>query len=186
MADDEETEQPEVAKKKTSPMVALLVLAVAGVGGFFTGTSVLAPRVISGASGGVVAGGAETNGGADNGQGESVGDGYAEASEVSRTGEEGHFVELGNILVNPRDSRGLRFLMATVALELEDASTRTNVLQREVHARDVIISVLERHTLEELAATGGRDSVRVEIRRELLEAFRLNWLIVYIPQYVIN
>lgn len=182
MADDETAEQPDVVRKKTSPLIAVIVLIAAGVGGYFTGTSVLAPKVIAAKAS---EGEAGTGGGSDAGAA-ADGHGAASGEQDDRSGEDGHFVELGNILVNPRDSRGLRFLMTTVALELEDAETRGVVLQREVQARDVIISVLERHTLDQLAAPGGRDSIRVEIRKELLQAFHLTWLSVYIPQYVIN
>ena len=76
--------------------------------------------------------------------------------------------------------------MTTVALELQDAETRSLLRQREAQVRDVVITVLEPLTLNQLSMPGARDSIRVDIRSAVMEEFHLSSLNVFISQFVIN
>lgn len=186
MADEGQTATTEEADpKKRSPLIMLLVLAVGAGGGFVAGTSLVAPRVLASrtADAGAEEHGTEDKSSASHGGPEESGEHGGEA--LAEEGE-GHFLEMGNLLVNPRGSRGLRFLMVTVALEVIDDNVRSMLRVREAQVRDVVISVLEQQTLEQLSAPGGRDSVRTRIREAVKDAFELNEVNVFLPQFVIN
>ena len=100
--------------------------------------------------------------------------------------EEGLMFELDNIIVNPAGSNGLRFLMASVVIQLPDRRSVEHLRAREVQVRDAVVTVLGRQTLDMLTAPGARDSVRSRLSAAIAPMVGRTQLRVYLPQFVIQ
>ncbi len=98
--------------------------------------------------------------------------------------------KLENIVVNPADSQGQRFLMCSLALESDDPKALDDLREREVELRDRVVTTLTSMTLEELTSVGARDTLRhrlVETIRPMLgEDGEDVELKVYLPSFVIQ
>ena len=123
------------------------------------------------------------------GEGDDAGDEFAPEDPQSRKGNTGartiHMLE--NLVLNPAQSNGTRFLMVSLAFELKSASASETLTQREAELRDVVLRVLGSKTVDDLARLSARDSLKLELRdsvRTLLPKGTLNR--VYLPQYVIQ
>ena len=96
-----------------------------------------------------------------------------------------HLVE--NVVLNPAQSGGTRFLMLTLALEVKDAVIVDEMKVRDAEVRDVVLSVLGSKTVEELANTAARDTLKEELRTSIGGLFRKGSVTrVYLPQFVIQ
>jgi flagellar FliL protein len=94
---------------------------------------------------------------------------------------------LENLVLNPAESGGARFLLLTVAMECQDATSVSTLQARDAELRDVVLSTLGRKTVDELAAIAGRDSIKTELTAALNERFgKKSVLRVYFPQYVVQ
>ena len=97
---------------------------------------------------------------------------------------------IDNVIVNPAGSLGQRFLMCSVALELQDEKLVEVLRQREIEVRDVVISTLESNTLAQLTQPGARDSLRASLAHALHpllgDAGEDEHLRVFLPQFVIQ
>jgi len=117
----------------------------------------------------------------------------ASESHAAPRGGEGHggsggaTGELGNLLVNPAGSRGLRFLMASVTLEVLGDNSRAvgDLRRRDAQLRDLVIGVLETYTLDDLTGPGARDTAKQHISVAVDSTFGVH-VEVYMPQFVIN
>lgn len=96
-------------------------------------------------------------------------------------------VLLNNLVLNPADSRGTRFLLVSVGLQLADAVTSEAFEARETEVRDRVLLVLGTKTIDQLVDMRARDAFRAEI------ADSVNALLgkhsvrnVYFPQFVIQ
>ena len=120
---------------------------------------------------------------------DAAGDDYALEEPRARNGGSGsrtiHMLE--NLVLNPAQSNGTRFLMVSIAFELGSASAAEKLTQREAELRDVVLRVLGSKTVDDLARLSARDSLKLELRdsvRTLLPGGTLQR--VYLPQYVIQ
>ena len=92
-----------------------------------------------------------------------------------------------NIIVNPSGSEGMHFLMATVAIELDDAKREESLRGHEDEIRDHVISVLEKQTLESLSIAGARDTLRGRIATALTPLIgQTDPSRIFLPQFVIQ
>ena len=92
-----------------------------------------------------------------------------------------------NLIVNPAGSQGRRFLMMTVAIEVPDAKDEATLREKDAMLRDAIIGALEGQSITTITSPGGRDSVKVAIRRAvapLVDDF--DYVNIYLPQFVEN
>ncbi|HXE56390.1 MAG TPA: flagellar basal body-associated FliL family protein, partial [Gemmatimonadales bacterium] len=111
----------------------------------------------------------------------------AAAADGERQGEPGaRLVMLDNIIVNPAGSRGTRFLMASVALEVADEELQRRLAEQDVQLRDAVTSLLERQTMESLTLPGARDSLKRHIAAAVAPFVGDRRLRVYLPQFVIQ
>jgi flagellar protein FliL len=96
--------------------------------------------------------------------------------------------KLENLIVNPAGSGGTRFLLASVAIEVADDKVEARLRERDFQMRDVVISVLERQTLDAISTPGARDSIKVQLARVMgpLIGTEPAALHVYLPQFVIQ
>jgi flagellar FliL protein len=113
-------------------------------------------------------------------------------SSSGKKGEAGKspVYKVDNIIVNPADSGGQRFLMCTVAIEADDSRLLDVLREHEVELRDHVVTLLSRQPLSRLTAQGSRDSLRAD----LLEAVRPVLgedgadadLRIFLPQFVVQ
>jgi len=71
--------------------------------------------------------------------------------------------KMDNIVVNPAGSNGTRFLMASIAVEIDDPKVEAAVHDRDFEMRDAVVATLERQTLDMLTHPGARDTVRNQL-----------------------
>jgi len=82
--------------------------------------------------------------------------------EAAGAGEEQLF-EVSQIIVNPASTVGSRFLSCSVAFELRKAGDLQIFESREIKIRDALITILSARTVDELADTRSRESLRTQI-----------------------
>ena len=99
---------------------------------------------------------------------------------------EGSVFKIENLIVNPAGTEGSRFLMATVAFELDDPKAEETLRSSEIAIRDKIISVLENQTMEMLTRPGARDSLRNRLAEAVSPFADDAEMRVYLPQFVIQ
>jgi flagellar FliL protein len=97
-------------------------------------------------------------------------------------------MKLDNLIVNPAGSDGARFLMASVAIELETAEEAALLKGKEIELRDGVTSLLASQSLQQLSAPDARAQLKVKIAaavKPLLEDEEAEPK-VWIPQFVIQ
>ena len=165
---------PATAKAGTAlPMLLGAVVGALALGGVL-GSLVLGPRIVA-----------------------SRGPQNASHEEAASEGKKDHgkkksekkpeVYRLENLIVNPAGSQGSRFLMATVAVEVPDEESVSQLREHEVQIRDAVTSVLEAQTMEMLTRAGARDSLRHQLAAVVGPlADEAAWVRVYLPQFVIQ
>ncbi len=112
-----------------------------------------------------------------------------EAEEEDRptsVGVEG-VLELDNIIVNPAGTDGLRFLMATIAIDLGDKELVEKMRDKNYEVRDRVTAILEGQSMDMLTAPGARDSLRVLIATAIAPLLEGGHVVdVFIPYLVIQ
>ena len=155
---------------KRSSIIPLLIVGLIGLGGGGAlGGRILGPWVGEQLAQRQVEGGSESHGGGHGGE---------EASSV-------HVVD--NLVVNPADSEGTRFLLTSVAIQVFSPDDAGPLSARDVELRDALIMILGGKTVEELTDITLRKGHVDEIFRSLEviigpEVIRR----VFIPQFVIQ
>lgn len=169
---------------KIPPLVLLIAVVVLALGaGAAAGALLVAPRIIHARQAAL----------ADAGHGKG-GKARKKPRKESRSGKEGEgktpVYKLENIIVNPADSQGQRFLMCSIAIESDDPKVLDGLREHEIELRDHVVTLLAAQSLESLTAPGARDSLRAR----LLAAIRPTLgaddqdaeLQVFLPQFVIQ
>jgi flagellar FliL protein len=94
---------------------------------------------------------------------------------------------LDNLVLNPAQTAGTRFLMVSVALELNGATAQQAVQARDAEVRDAILRTLGGKTIAELSNIALRDSIRSELQTSLATKFPAGTIRrIYFPQFVIQ
>jgi flagellar protein FliL len=96
-------------------------------------------------------------------------------------------VVIKDVIVNPAGTNGSRLLVTTVGLEVPTVEAKTELEQKEVQTRDVLVTILTGKRLEELTAPEQRDALREEISQrvnKLLSNGKLKN--VYISKFIIQ
>ena len=95
---------------------------------------------------------------------------------------------IDNLVLNPANSGGGRFLLASVNLRLTDAATKESLVQRDAEARDAILRVLGTKQVEELVNIGNRERFKKDIRALINGMFPGKNVVlgVYFSQFVIQ
>jgi|CXWL01.1.fsa_nt_gi flagellar FliL protein len=94
--------------------------------------------------------------------------------------------QLENVIVNPAGSQGQRFIVATVAFEVSSEPIRNLLHESETQIRDAVTGVLEKKTVEELLATGARDSLRSAFAAVVKPYLKGEKVQVFIPQFLVQ
>ena len=159
---------PASSKPKTMILVAVLVVAVAaGAGGGF----VLAPRLAPH--------GAKADSSAAEPDEKEHGKGEKEGA--------GRIFKIENLIVNPAGSEGSRFLMTSVAFEVETEAAENALKEHDVQLRDLVVSRLESQTMQVLTQPFARDSVKRQLATAVAAIIGPKTKVnVYLPQFVIQ
>lgn len=110
-----------------------------------------------------------------------------EGKEGEKGREKGPIFKLDNLIVNPSGSQGARFLMVSVAIETIDGKQDEELWAKEAQIRDLVISLLEKETMETLGTPGIRDSLKAQLSDTIsIIAGSKTKLHVFLPQFVIQ
>jgi flagellar FliL protein len=200
---DHKEDKPDAAKAaadskgsgKASPIPLIGAAVGALVLGSVLGIFVVAPRIVAArapveadsASAGEHGKKSEKKKKEKGGHGEKKEKGSHGGGHGESEGEGGAVHRIENLIVNPAGSQGRRFLMMTVAFEVPDAKDEATLREKDAMLRDAIIGALEGQSITTITSPGGRDSVKVAIRRAvapLVEDF--DYVNIYLPQFVLQ
>ncbi len=176
-----ETATPEQEGQTSSPKgppawLGLAVGLAAAAAGAGVGVFVVAPKIHTPSVS--LAAAAEPEEAAE---GEAEGAGHGAASSGGR------IFKLDNIIVNPAGSGGTRFLMVSVAMEVDVPGAENKLREQEARLRDAMIGVLESQTLEALTLPGARDELKRQLARVAAPLAGKDVRVkVYLPQFVIQ
>lgn len=107
--------------------------------------------------------------------------------EHGETGEAPRIRTIENLVVNPAESGGTRFLLTSIALQLADGVTEEEIDAREVELRDALIRTLGSRTVDELSDMDRRPVLLDEIRSVLVETLGEGVVErIFLPQFVIQ
>lgn len=96
-----------------------------------------------------------------------------------------HFID--NLVVNPARSRGTRFLLVSVAVQVRDPATPAQVAERDVELRAALLLVLGARTVDELTDIEQRVAIVDEVRETIVDLLGPNLVHdIFIPQFVIQ
>lgn len=93
---------------------------------------------------------------------------------------------LENLVLNPAQTQGTRFLMVTLALEVKDEGVAAQLVARDAELRDVVLRVLGAHTVEQLADLKTREVLRTVLRDSVRTLVPRGVNRIYFPQFVIQ
>lgn len=120
----------------------------------------------------------------------------AAAAEADAIGPQGgdaptappqHLFLLDNFIVNPAETEGTRFLMMTLAVEVDAAASVELLRAREAEIRDILIRVVGTRTVRELADVSLRGALVEDVRGALLPLTGPGVVRrILIPQFVIQ
>jgi len=81
----------------------------------------------------------------------------------SNNTELGEIYEVPDVIVNPRNSGGRRYLNITFALECCDKTTSGELDRRKVQVRDVLITILTSKSVDEVDGVEDKEQLRKEV-----------------------
>lgn len=119
--------------------------------------------------------------------------GHAAEACLAPGAEEGHgaapaaVYTIENLVLNPAQSGGSRYLMASVGFGLHDAHGAEVVATSDAALRDIVIRVLGARTVDQLADMTSRSLIKEEILAEVAPLLGQGTVTdVYFPQFVIQ
>ena len=163
--------------KQLLPFVAAMVLGL-GAGGA-SGAFFVGPALAKGiAPEGAVAAAAKPAEDDGHGEAKGEGEGAEKAAQV---------YTLDNLVLNPAESGGTRFLLLSIAFETTDAALVEEMKTRDAELRDAVIVTLGSKTVEQLADMRAREGMKTELQTASLKLFKKKGALrVYFPQFVIQ
>lgn len=99
----------------------------------------------------------------------------------------GAFYEMENMIVNPAESQGSRYLMVNVGFESDLQEVLTELENKEVVVRDRVTKLLSEFTVPELSDIDRRDDLKDTLRTSVNDVLREGEVRrLYFTQYVIQ
>jgi len=178
MAEENEAESVETGEegeegsspRRSGKLALILVAGIGLAGGGFVGTKALSPKI-----GATLAARAEA---AEEQSGGGGGHGGEAASPL-------HVID--NLVVNPARSGGTRFLLASIAMKVDDPELTATVAEHDVELRDALILVLGSKTVDQLGDMAQRQQIIVEMGRAIVQVLGPGVVRdIYVPQWVIQ
>lgn len=178
MSDENQPESTEGAAKGGKKLL-VIALTIGLIAGAAAGSLVVGPLVAEGPK-------------KESGHGEEAASGGGEdcaallaAHGVQLAPAAVHTID--NVVVNPAQSGGTRFLMASVAFGLADAHSAEQMTLRDAEIRDIVVRVLSSRTVAQLTDLEGRNAIKEEMRGEVVALVGDHALVdIYFPQFVIQ
>ena len=93
--------------------------------------------------------------------------GLVEEAEEDKPIEYGQFTTLNDVMLNPADSGGKRFLVVSLGLETRTSDVIAELEQKDIVVRDAVLRLLSAYTSEELSSIELRSRLKDEILAEL-------------------
>lgn len=126
-----------------------------------------------------------------------VGPALAQSRSAEATGHEGGDESHGgatramytieNLIVNPAESRGLRFLVLSLAIESPATATVEVLASRDIELRDALVRHLGAKTVEELSDVRSREALKQELREVIASVVPDHEIgRIYLPLFVIQ
>jgi flagellar FliL protein len=173
MSAEEQAPPVEESPSKIKKHLALALALVLGLGaGGASGTFVVGPALAN-----VVVPGAKQSKKAD---GE-----HAKPSDEKAAPKQVY--TLDNLVLNPAESGGTRFLLLSIAFETADAALLEDLKTHDAELRDAVLVTLGSKTVEQLADMRARDGFKTELSSAALKLFKKKGALrVYFPQFVIQ
>jgi flagellar FliL protein len=109
-------------------------------------------------------------------------------ADAKGEGEKGGAVwPIENLVLNPAGSNGARFLMVNATFELKDEASKEAAKDKEAEARDIILALLGKKTLDQLSDIAQRDQIKKEVLAAVAPIFPKGVVTkVFFPQFVIQ
>jgi flagellar FliL protein len=172
-----ETENSADAPAPAKRSKTLIFAAVAIVAGAVTGGLVLGPAMSPKSASATPAHDSSATSGDEHGA--------SASGEHGAKGLEPHMLE--SIVLNPAGSRGTRFLLLTVGVQLKDQAAADELGKRDVEARDRVLQVFGTKTVDELVDVARRAEFRAEMIASLDSLIGKGKVrAVFFPQFVIQ
>lgn len=161
-------------KSMGTAMLLAISLGCAVLGGS-AGALLIAPKLLTGAAP------------AADSESTAPHEGAKQEGHEGRPAKAGKVFRLDNMIVNPAGSEGTRFLMASVAFEVENDAAEGRLREREIELRDMVVGRLEAMTMAALTQPFTRDSLKAQLGRQVLAILGPRAKVkVYLPQFVIQ
>ena len=196
MSADAQTPPADSPSKGKSPVMFILALVIglaAGAGGglFVVGPAMakgIAPVAAPHAKKKAVAEDEEAS--SDEASADEEGDDEsADEGSSKKEGEKASEVyTLDNLVLNPAESGGTRFLLLSITFQTKDAKVLEAMKARDAELRDVVLVTLGAKTVEQLADMKQREGLKAELvgaTKKLLKK-KKSRIQVYFPQFVIQ
>jgi flagellar FliL protein len=164
-------------RKKSLPLLAVIAvgLIVGGGAGLFVAGPLIAKKLTSRSA-------ATVADSTTHGEGAKEGKDGKDGKEATKTM---HIVD--NLVLNPAQSGGTRFLMVTATFELKDGAAEEAMKSRDAEVRDALLALLGRKTVEQLTDISVRDQIKSEVIASVAPLFPKGSVKrVYFPQFVIQ
>jgi len=101
--------------------------------------------------------------------------------------EHGEILELGDVVVNPANTGGRRYLKVSVSLEVKDAKVAKAVEHRAAPIKDLLVRNLSARTLDELTDPTTKEEMREQLVEQVGEMFDEGSIInLYFTEYVVQ
>jgi flagellar FliL protein len=182
-------------KRKLPAFVPVVLAVVVGIAaGGAAGAFVVGPALAEGIApkSAMAAARGDHGDGADGGE-ESEDDADAGEEKSGKQGAEGATAKpvytIDNLVLNPAQSGGTRFLLLTLAFELKDEATLAEMKTRDAELRDAVLVTVGAKSVEYLSDMAVRDSLKRELRTVAGKLFpkKKNAIgRIYFPQFVIQ
>ncbi|GLC25371.1 flagellar basal body-associated FliL family protein [Roseisolibacter agri] len=187
MAASPESEVPAADEASPAKGASKLTLILAVVGGIAAGAAAGAFAVGPLVAQKLVPHAAAAAAAADSAK---LAEGEAEHGEEGAEGAAAKPVHtIDNLVLNPAQSGGQRFLLLTIAFELKDAATLEAMKSRDAELRDVVLQSVGAKSVEYLADMAQRDSLKSELKTVAGKLFPDKKGVIrriYFPQFVIQ
>ncbi|MCA9736973.1 MAG: flagellar basal body-associated FliL family protein [Gemmatimonadota bacterium] len=179
MSDDaqpkEEGQEAEAPPKKGKALPLLLMLVGLGAGGA-AGVLVVGPALAA-------PGGGDPE---ESAEGGSSGDHGGEGAEGEASEGAAALYQLPNVIVNPAGSPS-RFLLVDLALKLSTEAASEELTAREAEARDRLLQIFGRRSVDQLSDIALRDSLKAEVADALSELLESGDVVsLFMPRFVIQ
>jgi flagellar FliL protein len=171
--------------KAKLPMIAMVAVGLAIGGG--TGAAVVGPMVAK-KMGKATPPHADSASAAGEAGGEAAGGEKAAAEgEKGKEGAEPAVHLLENLVLNPAQSQGTRFLLFSVAIETGAASAAADLTAHDAELRDIILTSLGTKTVEQLSDMSTREGIKTDVQAAIVKRFGKSAVKrLYFPQFVVQ